>query len=287
MSPTKTIAPEDVIERVAELPPLSASVSQVILACDDPDMTVGQLTQIILQDQNLTANILKVANSAFYGHARRVATATEAVVLLGFSAMKSLAISSHTARLLKTSLPGYGLEDGELWAHSLGVAFIARRIAIEARLAPVEEVFVAGLLHDLGKLILSSYLQPVFVDIVRIADERKEPFHHVEAEVLGFGHAELGGQIAASWNFPPELEEAVRYHHDPAQATRKPMVAHAVHLADAVCMMLGVGLGADGMAYTARPETLDALGYDQDRLMSLMSEMEPLITDTAMRGTLG
>lgn len=278
MASAARISPDEIAHSLAELPPMPASISEVISACDDQDMTVGQLSQIILRDQGLTANILKLANSAFYGHARRVTTATEAVVLLGFSAVKSLAISSHTARLLNRALPGYGLAAGELWQHSIAVAFCARRLAVEVQLAPVEEAFVAGLLHDIGKIVLATHMETVFTEIGEEARQRRESFHHVEAEVLGFDHAELGARVAAQWSFPPELEEAIRCHHDPGRATLKPRLAHVVHLADAICMMLGVGLGADGLAYEVDPTTFDALGYDQQRIVGLLDELEPLLS---------
>ena len=267
----------EVAAAVADLPAMPASITEVIAACDDHDMTVGQLSQVILRDQSLTANILKLANSSFYGHSRRVTTVTEAVVMLGFSAIKSLAISSHTARLLSGGLPGYGLQQGELWRHSISVAFTARRLAVEVKLAPVEEAFVAGLLHDIGKTILSSYMEHAFDEVTRIAQDRRIPFHDVEAELLGFDHAELGAQIAVAWSFPPELEEAIRFHHSPGGATIKPALAHCVHLADAACMMLGVGLGADGLMYGVDPESLEILQITPDRLIGLMDDVAPLI----------
>jgi putative nucleotidyltransferase with HDIG domain len=269
----------EVAAAVAELPPMPSSIQEVISACDDQDMTVGQLSQVVLRDQSLTANILKLANSSFYGHARRVTTVTEAVVMLGFSAIKSLAISSHTARLLNGSLPGYGLQQGELWRHSISVAFTARRLAVEVQLAPVEEAFVAGLLLDIGKTILSSYMENAFDEVTRISQERRVPFHEVEAELLGFDHAELGAQIASSWSFPPELEEAIRFHHSPSGATLKPALAHCVHLADAACMMLGVGLGTDGLMYGMDPASLAVLEITPDRLMRLMDDVGPLVSN--------
>ncbi len=277
MANTTRISADEIMTALAELPPMPASISEVIAACDDQDMTVGQLSQVILRDQNLTANILKLANSSFYGHARRVTTVTEAVVLLGFSAIKSLAISSHTARVLNRALPGYGLAAGALWQHSLAVAFSARRLAVEVHLAPVEEAFVAGLLHDIGKIVLSTHAGPVFDEIGARARAGGIPFHHVEAEVLGFDHAELGARVAAMWSFPPELEEAIRFHHDPGQATLKPLLAHVVHLADVACMMLGVGLGTDGLAYEVCPTTLEVLGFDQARMVRLLDELGPML----------
>ncbi len=278
---TRLTAPE-VAAAVAELPAMPASISEVISACDDHDMTVGQLSQVILRDQSLTAGILKLANSSFYGHARRVTTVTEAVVMLGFSAIKSLAISSHTARLLSGGLPGYGLQKGELWRHSISVAFTARRIAVEVKLAPVEEAFVAGLLHDLGKTILSSYMENAYEEVTRIAQERRVAFHEVETELLGFDHAELGAQIAVAWSFPPELEEAIRFHHAPSGASLKPELAHCIHLADAACMMLGVGLGVDGLMYGMDPASLGVLGLSGDRLIQMMGEIGGMVSGDPM-----
>ena len=275
---------QEVAAAVAELPAMPSSITEVISACDDHDMTVGQLSQVVLRDQSLTANILKLANSSFYGHARRVTTVTEAVVMLGFSAIKSLAISSHTARLLSGGLPGYGLQQGELWRHSISVAFTARRLAVEVKLAPVEEAFVAGLLHDIGKTILSSYMENAFDEVTAIAQERRIAFHEVEAELLGFDHAELGAQVAAAWNFPPELEEAIRFHHAPQGATLKPGLAHCVHLADAACMMMGVGLGAEGVMYGMDPDSLSALRISPERLMCLMDDVAPLVAGDPFGG---
>lgn len=284
MTTITRLTAQEVASAVAELPPMPSSIGEVISACDDHDMTVGELSQVILRDQNLTANILKLANSAFYGHARRVTTATEAVVLLGFSAVKSLAISSHTSRLLAGALPGYGLRQGELWRHSIAVAFTARRLAIEVQLSPVEEAFVAGLLHDIGKTLLSSHMEHAFDEVTRIAQERRIPFHEVEHELLGFDHAELGAQVAHAWSFPAELEEAIRHHHSPDEATLRPALAHCVHLADAACMMLGVGLGTDGMMYAIDPGSLAALGISPERLVSLMEDVAPLIADDPYGG---
>jgi putative nucleotidyltransferase with HDIG domain len=285
MAKATRISPDDIAQALAELPPMPASISEVIAACDDQDMTVGQLSQVILRDQSLTANILKLANSSFYGHARRVTTVTEAVVLLGFSAIKSLAISSHTARILNRALPGYGLAAGALWEHSIAVAFCARRLAVEVHLAPVEEAFVAGLLHDIGKIVLASHSPEAFEEIGAAARARMVPFHHVEAEVLGFDHAELGARVAALWSFPPELEEAIRFHHDPGNAVLKPMLSHVVHLADVACMILGVGLGTDGLAYGIDPVSLQVLGFDQERMMGLLDEIAPMLdTDVTRLG---
>lgn len=279
MTAVTRLSAAEVAAAVADLPAMPASVSSVVAACDDQDVTVGQLSQVILRDQSLTANILRLANSAFYGHARGVTTITEAVVLLGFSAIRSLAISSHASRLLSGPLPGYGMREGELWRHSLAVAFTARRLAVEVHLAPVEEAFVAGLLHDVGKTILSGHMEHAFDRVVAVAQGRRAPLHEVEAELLGFDHAELGAHLAVAWGFPAELEEAIRLHHRPHEAALKPRLAHCVHVADAACTMLGIGLGADGLGDATDPASLAALPIGAGRLTRVMAEVEPLIAD--------
>lgn len=279
MSTITRLTVEEVAAAVADLPPMPSSVAEVIAACDDPAMTVGALTQVVLRDQGLTAGILKLANSSFYGHRRRVTTASEAVVLLGFAAVKSLAISSHGSRLMTAPLPAYGLSRGELWRHSLAVAFTARRLAVEVQLAPVEQAFVAGLLHDIGKTVLAGYMEHAFEEVSRIAGERELPVHEVERQLLGFDHAELGARVGAAWGFPPELEEAIRHHHSPGLARIEPRLSHCVHIADAGCMMLGVGLGAHGVLGALDHGSLEAVGLDAGRLAALMDEIEPMLAD--------
>jgi putative nucleotidyltransferase with HDIG domain len=268
----------EISAEVDELPAPPVSLAAVIAACDDPDVTVGQLAQRILQDQNLTASILKLANSAFYGLSRRITTVTEAIGLLGFSTIKSLAISSHTYRLLNRPLDGYAMAQGEIWRHSAAVAMTARMLAVEVRLAPVEEAFIAGLLHDVGKVVLSSHLERAFTSVVGRSQERHMPFVDAEREVLGFDHAELGAMVTQRWNFPPELVEAIRFHHTPAEAVLRPRLCHVVHLADAVCVMLGVGLGVDGLAYEVDGHALSSLGFDRGRLERLLDQVEPIVS---------
>lgn len=273
MTTITRLSARDVAAEVADLPSMSSGINDVIAACDDPDISVGRITQAIMRDQALTAGILRLANSAFYGHSRRVNTISDASLLLGFSAIKSLAISTHTSRLLAGPLPGYGLQRGELWDHSVAVAFTARRLALEVESAPVEEAFIAGMLHDIGKLILSSHMEDAFEEVVALAEERRAPLHEVEAELLGFDHAELGAQVAAAWNFPPELEEAIRCHHDPSAATLRPGLARCVHVADAGCILVAVGLDGPAVGDGMDPEALAAVGLTPERFTAAMGDV--------------
>ncbi len=268
---------DEVAAAVAEVPALSPAVRGVMDACDSLDTTAQEVAKAILVDQGLTANVLRLANSAHYGHPRRVTTATEAVVLMGVSAVRSLAISSHTAQLLSRPLPGYAMARGDLWRHSMSVAFVSRRLAIETAVAPAEEAFIAGLLHDVGKVVLSDLMRDSFERMTRIAHEERIPLSLVERRMLGFDHADLGARITRAWRFPPALVEAIGAHHRPAEAEEAPALAHCVHVADLTCLFIGAGAGPDAVPYAVEPDSLAALGLSAHRLREIATELHPIL----------
>lgn len=269
---------DQVAEAVAEVPALPLTVQRVMDACAGGDADARAVSEMILADQGLTANVLKLANSAYYGHPRRVTTVTDAVVLLGMSAIRSLALSSHTARLLSRPLPGYAMARGDLWRHSLAVAFVSRRLAAEGAAVAVEEAFVAGLLHDLGKVVLSDFLGDGFEELTVTAHRRRIPLHVAERELLGFDHADVGARIAGAWRFPPPLVEAIGMHHRPAEAAVAPALTHTVCAADAACRMVAAGVGPDAVPLAVDPLSLEAAGVTAARLAALIAELEPVIT---------
>jgi putative nucleotidyltransferase with HDIG domain len=185
--------------------------------------------------------LLKLANSAYYGYARRIETLPEAIVLLGFSTIKSLAITATTMNLLFQSEDELSEVRHEIWSHSLGVGVAARALARKRGNIHPEKAFVAGLLHDLGMIILSVYRKDDFLKILALAQDQGITYEAAEAQVLDFGHAELGAHVAEAWSFPATHCEAIRCHHDPASATLQPALAQVAHLADWMVVDLGVG----------------------------------------------
>lgn len=269
---------EQVVDAVAEVPALSMTVQRVMDACSDGATDARTVSEMILADQGLTANVLKLANSAYYGLPRRVTTVTDAVVLMGMATVRSLAVSSHTSQLLSRPLPGYAMARGDLWRHSLAAAFVSRRLAAETGAAPVEEAFVAGLLHDLGKVVLSDFLGDAFDELTLTAHRRRTPLHVAERGMLGFDHADLGARIAAAWRFPAPLVEAIGLHHRPLDATVAPALAHTVATADTACLMIAAGAGPESVPLAVDPASLDAVGITPERLVVLIAELQPLIT---------
>jgi putative nucleotidyltransferase with HDIG domain len=277
---TQTIARpsvEELAAAVGRLPTLPATVRAVMDACDGLETDARDVARLVLADQGLTANLLKLANSAAYGHRRRVTTVSDAVVIMGLSAVKSLAISSHTAQLLSRALRGYEMERGDLWRHSLSVAFIARRLA-GAGEAAAEEAFVAGLLHDVGKVVLSDSLGDAFDELTHAAQSARCPLSDSERDMLGFDHADLGARIAATWGFPERLVEVIGLHHRPEEAGTAADLAACVALADTVAHALAGGIDIDDIHHLVDPAHLDAVALDEPGLTRLVAEMAPLLT---------
>ena len=287
MHPTIT----KLVDEVRDLPmSMSETLPAVIEACDNADTSVNDLTGLISSDQSLVAMLLKLANSAYYGYARRIETLPEAIVLLGFSTIKSLAITATTMNLLFQSEDELSEIRHEIWSHSLGVGVAARALARKRGNIHPEKAFVAGLLHDLGMIILSVYRKDEFTAALARANDQGMTYEQAEEEIFGFSHADLGAQVAEAWAFPATHCEAIRCHHNPGNATLQPSLAQVAHLADWMVIDLGVGK----LVSTPQPEP-DAHSLSEfriprtelprvvDSLRRLFAESEAFMPENQMK----
>lgn len=271
--------PDEIVQRVRDLPAMPLVVTQVLRATRDPDSSVADVAQILGTDQGLTARVLRLANSALFGFPRRVATLTDAVVLLGFSTLRSLVLAGTAFGLLNRPVSGYSLDKGALWRHSMGAGVAARLVCQRQRLRRLtEEAFVAGVLHDMGKLVLDTYVREAFSQIIQRVEENCEPFMAAERAVLGYDHAQLGAMAAEAWALPADLCEAIRLHHEPL-ASSEPRLFHVVHVADVIALSLGMGLGSDGLNYAVDSSALETLGLSGADVEELISQMPDALTD--------
>jgi putative nucleotidyltransferase with HDIG domain len=232
-------------QRVMALPPLPTLVAKLIELIDDPRTSAASLGKLISTDQVMTARVLKIANSAFYGFTRRIATVNLAIVVLGFDALKDLCVTVS----LRDWFPGDD-EDGDLdmslfWEHSIGTGVAGRLIARETGYKISGEVFVAGLLHDIGKLVLKQYLREEFREITQLVRHEDRRFVEAELEVLGLHHGTIGRWLVEKWNLPEHLAEAVAWHHEPANATTNYPLTATVHFANYLVRTCGVGFSGD------------------------------------------
>ncbi len=270
---------EEIIKRVEDLPALPTVVSEIMELTEDPDSTIQDIEDSIMKDQSLTTRVLRLANSAYYGYPRRISTIKEASVLLGFQAIRSIALTASVNGLLMKEVPGYGLEENQLWRQSQSCAIISRYIAKKVRFAKVDQAYVAGLLRDIGKIIVSHYLTDSFKQIMDLVKNENMSFLEAEESVLGFHHGQVGAEVAKKWNLPEDLVEAIAYHHNPEKATINPKLTAIIHMADAIVMMMGIGLGVDGLIYNLSEEAVNILGIDGPILEQLMSDVSDLLLD--------
>ncbi|MBI4578478.1 MAG: HDOD domain-containing protein, partial [Planctomycetes bacterium] len=196
---------------IATLPEVTAKIISVV---DDPKSTARDLHNIIKNDPALSTKILKVVNSAFYGLPGQVSEIDRAIVLLGLSAVKNIAISASISRLFTSDRISDRFSARDIWKHSVAVAVTMRQFCGVIGKRPfAEEAFLAGLIHDLGLLVERQAFPEQLKEVIRIAGETNRPFCEVEAELIGADHQALGAALAAKWKFPRGLQTILGYHH--------------------------------------------------------------------------
>lgn len=204
----------NLIHRVDALPEVPQVAFRVIQLLNIPDTAVSQLAELIGADQALTAKLLRLCNSAYYGLSRKITTVSEAIMIVGFSAVKSMVLMITTQSTMNKGLLGYKIKPGEFWKHSLGTAESARLIARQCNDPREEESFTAGLIHDIGKMVLNQCALPEVYRATNLMQKENISIYAAEARILGFNHAEAGATLADRWKFPSLLVNAIRYHHD-------------------------------------------------------------------------
>jgi putative nucleotidyltransferase with HDIG domain len=267
------------VRAVEDLPALPAVVQRVIALTEDPKSTARDINNVLTQDQGLTAKVLRLANSAFYGFPRRISTVTDATILLGFQTIRSIVLAASVSEMMKRELKGYALERGELWRHSQATAVGARMLAREVKFSRLEVAYTAGLLHDIGKLILDAYLRDEYEAVLEKVEKEHVTFLEAEEALLGFHHALVGAKVAEKWNLPLELVEAIGFHHEPERAQENPKLTAIAHIADCMSVSLGMGVGVDGFLYRISPKAVELLGLQEDQVDRLFANLMEVLVD--------
>ncbi|HAM71581.1 MAG TPA: hypothetical protein DCM86_08065, partial [Verrucomicrobiales bacterium] len=257
------------IRETKSLPPAPQVLPQLLKLLKQDDTDNAKVVKLVTFDPALTAKILQVCNSAAYSGGEPVADLNEALVRIGFGEVFKIVATVVGEQALGGSQRGYGIGKGELWEHSAVTAVAAQVIARKCGLDD-NQAFTAGLLHDVGKIVLADALESEYGRLI----EETEFHHHslLEAEktVLGADHAEVGGRLLEKWKFPEALVAAVRWHHDPSKAGEHTQLASVVSIANLTAGFTGHSFGHQAFAVHGRSEALAALGLEASALEHFM-----------------
>jgi putative nucleotidyltransferase with HDIG domain len=264
-----------IIKKLKEIKSFPQFVVDTLRKLSDSSSNASDVAASLARDEGLVLRTLKLANSAAYGMRRHIADVSEAIALLGYKNISNIVLSATVYSVMDKSLGGYALDRGELWRHSLTVGYASRYIAQTTGKGAPEEAYVGGLLHDIGKVVLNDYVRFGYGIIVKHVEEEHLPFTEAEMQVLGFDHATVGALLIERWDLPKVHYYTALYHHKPNELPKEfaeyQSLVDIVSVANSICLMMGVGIGIDGLQNYMFPEPLERLGIENYE--SLMSEL--------------
>lgn len=262
---------DDLIKGIETLKPIPQISTQIMALAQNPESSMTEIADLITYDPSLTANLLKMCNSAYFGLSRQIDSVHDAITLLGLDQIIELVVLKGVGQNLKKEQEGYGLQEGELWRHAVSSAIIARELAEEKGLIREKHlIFTAALLKDIGKVLLSRFVAFSYEKINILVQSKGYSFREAEKEVIGLDHAELGGIIAGKWHFSDKLISIIQNHHLTDEKAGQDRATAIVYLSDIICMMLGVGAGSDGLAYRFYGDVLKKLEMSLDDVKKIM-----------------
>ena len=263
---------QKILGSIDRMRPMPSTVTRVLHSLEDSKTNASMIGELLGLDQALAASTLQAANSAYLGYGPSCTNLTDAVVRLGFGRIRTLVLGVEASSSLTGSLPGYRLGAGELWNHSVATGMAAQWFARAFSYPNPEDAYVAGLLHDMGKLMLDQF---ALADYDRLFDLVKNyglTFYQVEQKLFDIDHAQVGGLMAAKWNFPITLVEAIQCHHAPNLAKNRPELSAIVNIANALCPLDQTTLSKLGKR-EVHPAALTLLKITPEKLETMRTNM--------------
>ncbi len=263
---------EEILADVRSTLALPTAAIETLTLLQDPSADIHDIARSIEHDPGLTANVLKLANSSFFGMAHSVGSVQQAIVRLGTAEIVQMVTSLSLAPIKERSVPGYDLMPGALWEHAIAVAVTADQIAHLRSVKPSAHTFTAGMLIDVGKLVLDQAVGAEIEPIRRLAFGQQMSFEQAERTVLGIDHAEVGAHLLEHWKVPGSLVEVVRWHHEPQNVSGNRDLVDLVHTADQLVTLCGVGCGADGLNYRVSEPSVSRFNLKHSEIEWLLAQ---------------
>ncbi|MCP4669916.1 MAG: HDOD domain-containing protein [Desulfobacula sp.] len=261
------------LSKIRNLPTLPMVANNVIKLTQNPDSTAAEIAEAISQDQSLSTRVLKTANSAYYGFPRKITTINYAIVVLGFNNIKNIVLSATIMARFSKSDENSLFDLREFWQHSLLCGIISKKISEHMGIKNSEEIFVCGLLHDFGKLILDSFFHDEFVLALQMSKEKNISIMKAENKIFGFNHSGVGALLLRRWSLPPSLVKTVEFHHSPGESSTVFHSASAsiVHVADYLCRKVGIGNSGDNVLPQLNKKAFKLTNLTPDKIMQMSS----------------
>jgi HD-like signal output (HDOD) protein len=263
------------IRGISSIPTIPTALEKITMLLQNPQTSADEIGKAIITDQSLASKVLKLVNSAFYGFPGKINTITHAVVILGFSTIKNIVLTASIFDAFKQKerqqLGGFDME--KFWLHSIACGAAAQSIAKFVGSSGKEECFIAGLIHDIGKIILCQYLNEEFLVIVRETRMKNQLYLESEQQLYGITHQDIGGILCESWKLPENLQNAVKYHHSPARNRAHFNITAIVHYADIIVRAMDIGNGGDNKLPRVEPNVWKELGLDNISMPALMDNV--------------
>ncbi len=255
------------VESINTLPTVPSVLKRLSTVIEKPRITIVEISAFIANDPALTTKVLKMVNSAIYGFPGRIASVSHATMLLGLNVIKGLLLGVSVFELMQKTMSG-------LYEHSLACAIASRVIAQKKNLKEPEEVSVAGLLHDIGKVILTLEFAKEYENAMKEAQEKKIAIFDAEKIEFNATHADVGGWLAEKWRFPRNLIEVIEFHHRPTLAKNAPLETAIVHMADLLVRARGFGFAGENFVPEVNPAAFELLRLSDQDIKDVLREME-------------
>jgi len=252
---------KQIMAQVKSFPGMPATAAKLITMLKNSESTADQIEEVLRYDAGLTANILKLTNSAYFGIPSKVSSVRQAILMLGWKRVIQLVMTMCMSTVMKKPVPGYDLPQGALWQHSVAVSVAAEAVVKALKIPEAEEVFTAALLHDIGKLVLGGFVKND-LDQIKSMVSKGIAFEVAEYMVIGTDHAEIGARILEKWAFPEGLVNAVNWHHDPETCENHCTLSDIVHIANTVGLRIGFGREIEGLRIEPSAAVTDRLGLE-------------------------
>ncbi|MBY0403102.1 MAG: HDOD domain-containing protein [Cyanobacteria bacterium] len=277
---------ETLLKKIRDIPSLPEVVNRIIQLLGKPNTPASQIADLIAFDPGLTSKALRMVNSAAFGFQRQISSVQHAIMILGFNTVRGLVLSTSIFKMLANKSAKGSLDQKDVWEHSIAVAMASKVVAKFFNLKEVDDAFSAGMLHDVGKMVLDLYFTTDYIPVAEAAKKLNisphgKKFLALEKEILGMNHTEIGASLALKWKLPVALNQVIEFHHTPERAKLCQSLVYSVALANEMCQFLNLeNYWEKDIREFCTPEILAYFSLEQELLEQLLKQVDDELSES-------